>query len=57
LNVQTYQNFGSCVRNMLRKTIWGTREVETYFDWVGWLNSEDVVAEHFRIHGGIYVCR
>ena len=37
------------VGNLLKKTFWGKWYFETIFDWVGWLNSEDVVAEHFRI--------
>lgn len=36
------------VSNMLLKNIWGKRKIEMVFDYVGWLNSEDDVAEHFR---------
>ncbi len=38
-----------CVGNLLAKTMWGKWKFETFFDWVGWLNSTDVVAENFRI--------
>lgn len=37
------------VGNMLLKTIWGKRKFETVFDYVGWINSDDLIAEHFRI--------
>ena len=37
------------VGNILKKTVWGKWYFETVFDWVGWLNSDDAVAEHFRI--------
>lgn len=36
------------VGNMLLKTVWGKRKFEILFDYVGWLNSEDLIAEHFR---------
>lgn len=36
------------VGNMLLKTIWGKRRFETVFDYVGWINSDDLIAEHFR---------
>ena len=35
-------------RNMIDKTIQGKWRFELYFDYVAWLNSDDVVAEHFR---------
>jgi len=38
-----------CVGNLLSKTLWGKWKFELFFDWVGWLNADDAVAEHFRI--------
>lgn len=38
-----------CVGNLLAKTLWGKWKFETFFDYVGWLNSDDVVVDHFRI--------
>lgn len=37
------------IGNILKKKISGKWYFEEIFDWVGWLNSEDNVAEHFRI--------
>ncbi len=37
------------VGNLLKKTIFGKWEFEKYFDWVGWLNSEEKEVEKFRI--------
>jgi uncharacterized protein (DUF1919 family) len=37
------------VGSILGKTIYGKWQFEKWFDWVGWINSEDPVAEHFRI--------
>ena len=37
------------VGDLMQKTIWGKRYFENYFDYVGWLNSDDPVVEHFRI--------
>ncbi|MFZ1235840.1 MAG: DUF1919 domain-containing protein [Prevotella sp.] len=36
------------VGNILGKTLLGKWKFEKYFDWVGWLNSVDPIAEHFR---------
>lgn len=38
------------IGNILKKTISGKWYFEEVFDWVGWLNSEDNIAEHFRIY-------
>ena len=37
------------IGDILQQTIYGKRYFELYFDYVGWLNSEDKVVEHFRL--------
>lgn len=37
------------VGNILGKTISGKWKFEKIIDWVGWINSDDPIAEHFRI--------
>ena len=37
------------VGNIIKKTLSGKWLFETFFDYVGWLNSEDDFAEHFRV--------
>ncbi len=36
------------VGNVLKKTLSGKWYFEKYFDYVGWLNDDDMIAEHFR---------
>ena len=37
------------IGDILQQTIYGKRYLELYFDYVGWLNSDDKVVEHFRL--------
>ena len=37
------------IGDILQQTIYGKRYFELYFDYVGWLNSDDKVVEHFRL--------
>ena len=37
------------IGDILQQTIYGKRYFELYFDYVGWLNSDDRVVEHFRL--------
>lgn len=46
--LKQYSNQPS-IGNILSKTISGKWLFERYFDYVGWLNSADPIAEHFRI--------
>lgn len=46
--VREFTNADKC-GNILGKTITGKWKFEKFFDWVGWLNSDDPVAEHFRL--------
>lgn len=46
--IKEYQD-QECIGNILGKTIFGKWKFEKYFDFVGWLNSSDTVAERFRI--------
>lgn len=36
------------IGNILQKTLYGKWLFEEFFDYVGWLNSNDSVAEHFK---------
>ncbi len=46
--LKQFENQGQ-IGNILRKTFYGKRYFELYFDYVGWLNSDDKVVEHFRL--------
>lgn len=37
------------IGSILKKTITGKWKFETFFDYIGWLNGEGVIAEDFRI--------
>lgn len=37
------------IGDIMQQTIYGKRFFEIYFDYVRWLNSDDKVAEHFRL--------
>lgn len=38
-----------CIGNIIDKDASGKWKFEKFFDYVGWLNSDDPVAEHFKI--------
>lgn len=46
--IKEYQD-QECVGNILSKTVSGKWKFEKYFDFVGWLNDENPIAESFRI--------